>query len=107
MRRARVNLVNAAQVAAERGLATSEVRRTEIEPFDSMMLASFPGEPTEASIAGAVIHGEPHLVGLDGQRLDCVAQGHMIVDLHQDRPGIVGTMGQISGEANVNIRSPR
>jgi len=99
----RVNLVNAAQVAAERGLATSEVRRTEIEPFDSMMLASFPGEPAEASIAGAVIHGEPHLVGLDGQRLDCVAQGHMIVDLHQDRPGIVGTMGQILGEANVNI----
>ncbi len=98
-----VNLVNATHLAGERGLVTSEVRRPAMEPFDSMIVASFPDEPGEANISGTVIHGEPHLVGLDGQRLDCVAQGHMVVDLHHDRPGIVGTMGRILGEADVNI----
>lgn len=98
-----VNLVNAAQVAAQRGLAVSEVRRAGLEPFDSLIVASFPDVPGEANVSGTVMHGEPHLVGLDSQRLDCVAQGHMVVDLHHDRPGIVGSMGRILGEADINI----
>ena len=98
-----VNIVNASHVAAERGLTVSEVRRGCMEPFDSMVVAAFPDVEGEANVSGTVIHGEPHLVGLDGQRLDCVAQGHMVVDLHHDRPGIVGSMGRILGEAEINI----
>ncbi|NLD71600.1 MAG: phosphoglycerate dehydrogenase [Chloroflexi bacterium] len=98
-----VNIVNASHVAAERGLTVSEVRRGCMEPFDSMIVAAFPDAEGETNASGTVIHGEPHLVGLDGQRLDCVAQGHMVADLHHDRPGIVGSMGRILGEEDINI----
>ena len=57
------------------------------------MVAAFPDAPGEANASGTVIHGEPHLVELDSLRLDCEAQGHIVVDLHHDRPGIVGSMG--------------
>lgn len=97
-----VNIVNALHVAAERGLTISEVRRGAIEPFDATIVAGFPDVP-DANVAGTVNAGEPYLIGLDGQRLSCLAQGNMIVDLHHDRPGIVGHMGRILGEANINI----
>ena len=98
-----VSMVNAAQVAEQRGLTVSEVRRGRREHFDSLITARFSEAAEEQSISGTIIHGEPHLVGLDGYRLDCVAQGHMVVDLHVDRPGIVGSMGTLLGQAGINI----
>lgn len=98
-----VNLVNAGLLASRRGLAIAEVNRPKQEHFDSLIVARLPNGSGEHSIAGTVIHGEPHLVSLDGQRLDCIAQGHMLVDLHHDRPGIVGGMGQVLGQVGINI----
>ncbi|MCD6518436.1 MAG: phosphoglycerate dehydrogenase [Anaerolineae bacterium] len=99
-----VNIVNAFRVAKQRGLSISETRHTSRrEHFESLISARMPNVPEERSISGTIIQGEPHLVMLDGQRLDCVVQGHMLVDLHHDRPGIVGGMGQILGRADINI----
>jgi D-3-phosphoglycerate dehydrogenase len=103
-----VNLVNAAQRGEERGLVVSEARLGPGTRFGSLITARFPDRhhkpaPERMDISGALIQGEPHLVGLDGQRLDCVAAGRMLVDLHHDRPGIVGRMGQILGRAEINI----
>ncbi|MHB0857332.1 MAG: phosphoglycerate dehydrogenase [Anaerolineae bacterium] len=98
-----VNMVNASHLAERRGLVVSEERRGRREQnLGSLILARIPGTE-EQSIAGAVIQGEPHLLGLDGQRLDAVVQGRMLVDLHGDRPGIVGRMGLLLGEADINI----
>jgi D-3-phosphoglycerate dehydrogenase len=98
-----VSMVNAGQVADQRGLVVSEVRRGRREHFDNLVVARFPESAEEQSIAGTIIQGEPHLVGLDGYRLDCVAHGHMLVDLHVDQPGIVGGMGLLIGQAGINI----
>lgn len=98
-----VSIVNATQVAEQRGLIISEVRRGRREHFDNLITARFLGTSEEQSISGTIIYGEPHLVGLDGYRLDCIAQGHMLVDLHIDRPGIVGGMGTLLGQAGINI----
>ncbi|MHB1296074.1 MAG: phosphoglycerate dehydrogenase [Anaerolineae bacterium] len=97
-----VNVVNASHLAERRGLVISEERRGRREHLDSVLSARFAGAE-DHSIEGTVIQGEPHLVGLDGQRLDAVVQGRMLVDLHSDRPGIVGRMGLQLGEANINI----
>ncbi|HHX45638.1 MAG TPA: phosphoglycerate dehydrogenase [Chloroflexi bacterium] len=98
-----VNLVNASQYADERGLVVSEARLGRGTRYGSLITARFAGTSEPMDISGALIQGEPHLVGLDGQRLDCVVQGCMLVDLHHDRPGIVGRMGQILGQADINI----
>ena len=95
-----VNIVNAPHLAEQRGLVISEVRKGRQGP--SMITASFP-EMADSNIMGNVLQGEPHLVRLDGQRLGCVLAGMMLVDLHIDRPGIVGRMGLILGDADINI----
>jgi D-3-phosphoglycerate dehydrogenase len=98
-----VNLVNALHVAGRRGLVIAQECRGRREHLANLITARFPDAPEEQSIAGTIIQGEPHLVGLDGYRLDCVAQGSMLVDQHVDRPGIVGGMGLLLGQANINI----
>ncbi len=97
-----VNIVNAQHVARRRGLAVSETRRDRREHYDSLINACF-ADRSAHNISGTVIQGEPHLVRLDDQWLDCVMQGRMLVDLHHDRPGIVGGIGQLLGEACINI----
>jgi hypothetical protein len=98
-----VNIVNAHRFASQRRLVVGETQRSRREHFDSLITAGFTDCSGDANISGTVIHGEPHLVGLDSQRLDCVAQGRMMVDLHHDRPGIVGRMGQLLGAEGINI----
>ncbi len=98
-----VNMVNALHATEERGIAISEMRQGRREHFESVLRARFDTEDEEQSIAGTILQDHPYLVSLDGQRLECVVQGHMLVDSHHDRPGIVGAMGQILGENNINI----
>lgn len=97
-----INSINALVFAQQRGLIVSEVRGGQAEVHNNVITASFPG-CGDANIAGTIIQEEPHLVALDSQRLDAVLQGHMLVDVHQDRPGFVGRIGQTLGSANINI----
>lgn len=97
-----VNVVNAAWVAEQRGLVVSEVRHTSRDRYSSQITARFPNAPDQ-NISGAMLQDAPHLVGLDSQRLECLLQGRMLVDLHLDRPNIVGPIACVLGEAQVNI----
>ncbi len=98
-----VNVVNARYVAAQSALEVSEMCLTHAERYGSLISARMLNGHEVRDIAGAVINQEPQLIQLDGQSLTCVLQGHMLVDAHHDRPGIVGNLGQLLGERNVNI----
>ncbi len=45
----------------------------------------------------------PRLVALDGYRLEAYLDGCLLVFTHQDVPGIIGGVGAIFGEHQVNI----
>ncbi|MFO7698749.1 MAG: phosphoglycerate dehydrogenase [Anaerolineae bacterium] len=98
-----VNIVNARHVASRAGLEVSEMCLSRPDHPDSLITARMLNGPEPRDISGEVVNGRPHLVELDGQRLDCVAQGHMLVDVHYDVPGIVGNMGHLLGSNGVNI----
>jgi D-3-phosphoglycerate dehydrogenase len=50
-----------------------------------------------------VASGEPRLVRLDDYFLDMAPAAYMLVTRHQDRPGTMGRVGLMLGEADVNI----
>ena len=56
-----------------------------------------------AVVGGTVANGEPRLVRLQEHWLDMAPSGSMLVTHHQDRPGTVGRVGILLGEADVNI----
>jgi D-3-phosphoglycerate dehydrogenase / 2-oxoglutarate reductase len=104
----RVNAVNADLVARERGLTVTETRTTESEPWSSLVTLAVgdgPEAPLSVRLAGSTAHGRPHLASLDGFELDAELAGTVLITRHEDRPGVVGSVGTILAEAGVNISS--
>jgi L-serine deaminase len=65
-------------------------------------------------VRGAIFQDAPHIVAIDDLWVDFPAAGHVLLALHHDRPGIIGAVGTLLGNADVNIsfmhvgrRSPR
>jgi D-3-phosphoglycerate dehydrogenase len=100
-----VNAVNALYLAKERGIKVSEVHEEE-DGYANLFRLSVETDVGTASFAGSLFRaGEPHIVAIDGYQLDVPAEGHLLVTRHQDRPGMIGRVGTILGEAGVNIAS--
>jgi len=97
----RVNLVNALDLARSRGLVI--VERRETEPARYASLLSVKVGSTE--VAGTLVQGDPRIVFIDGFWVDVPVEGHLLLTKHQDKPGLVGRVGTLLGEHDVNISS--
>ena len=56
-------------------------------------------------VAGTLVQGDPRIVFIDGFWVDVPVDGHLLLTKHQDKPGLVGRVGTLLGEHNVNISS--
>ena len=55
-------------------------------------------------IEGAVFHGgQPRIVRIDDFMLEAIPEGPTILIHNHDRPGVVGNVGRVLGEAGINI----
>jgi D-3-phosphoglycerate dehydrogenase len=95
----RITMVNAIALARELGVRTNVVREPAKAPFRSSLVVA----AGEHRIAGTVLPTGPRVVEIDGFEIDAVAEGTMLVTRHRDVPGMVGRIGTILGNAEVNI----
>ena len=98
-----VNLVNANLIAREMGIAVEGVRSTETESFSSLITLTLEGPQGTRTIAGTLFEGIPKIVKMRNFDIDFRPEEHMLVMSYADRPGALGKIGTILGEANVNI----
>ncbi len=104
-----VNLVNAQVVAREWGLEVTESRSTTHEQYTNLVTVRVsPDGADDAAteddiLAGTVAWGEERLVRVDRYLTDIVPRGHILLARNLDRPGMVGKVGVILGDAGVNI----
>ena len=97
----RINAVNARLIAAGRGIKIVERRSHAHGSYTSLITLRLQGH----ELAGTVLMDEPRVVRIDGFRVDLVPDGRFLVSRHEDRPGVVGRVGTILGEHDVNIAS--
>ena len=101
-----VSYVNAPVIAAERGVGVT--LETDAESPDYRNLLTLRGvlaNGTPLSVSGT-LSGPRHvqkLVQIDDFDVEVVPAGHLAFLRYDDRPGVVGTLGRILGEAGVNI----
>jgi D-3-phosphoglycerate dehydrogenase len=95
----RVTMVNATSVASEMGLRPHVVREERRPPFRASIAIA--GGPHK--LLGTVLPHGARIVEIDGFELDAVAAGTMLVTRHRDVPGMVGRIGTLLGNADVNI----
>jgi len=100
-----VNLVNANLIAREMGIAVEEVRSAETESFSNLITLTLEGPQGTRTIAGTLFEGIPKIVKMRNFDIDFRPEEHMLVMNYADRPGALGKIGTILGEANVNIGS--
>jgi D-3-phosphoglycerate dehydrogenase len=99
----RVNLVNAATMAKARGIAVVERKTSTPGTFASLLTLTAEVDGRTATVAGTVANGEPRIVLLDEHTMDLAPADSMLVTRHQDRPGTMGRIGMLLGQADVNI----
>ena len=97
----RINAVNAKLIASNRGIRLVERRSRAHSSYASLLTVRM----QEHEISGTVLNGELRALRIDSFRVDLVPHGRFLVSRHEDRPGIVGRVGSILGEHDVNIAS--
>jgi len=99
----RVNLVNAAILAKGRGISVVERRTADAGGFSAAITVSGAVRGGTVAVGGTLAGGDIRIVRLNEYRLDMAAEDRMLITRHQDRPGTIGRIGQLLGEADVNI----
>ena len=99
----RVNMVNAMLIAERRGLRVSELHGLRPERYSSLLTVSVEGRGEKHTVYGTVLEDQPHVVFVDGYWIDVVPMGHLAVIHHHDQPGMIGRIGSLLGQANINI----
>ncbi len=99
------NLVNASKIAAERGLQIMEARKEKASGGTANTLSvelQSAGETHE--MRGTVLHGDkPRLLALDGIDVEAPLGRNLLYIRNQDVPGVIGRVGTILGDGQVNI----
>jgi D-3-phosphoglycerate dehydrogenase len=102
----RINLVNVRLIAAQRGLKISEEREATCQNYSNLLTMEINTNVGTATISGTVRDSEIHIVQVNDFWMDIVPTGgYFLFCDHLDRPGLVGTIGNITGKADINISS--
>ncbi len=101
-----VNMVSAPVIARERGLKVDETRQTKRGAYDNYVRLIITTETQERSVAGTVFSdGKPRIIQIKGINMEAELSEHMLYVANFDKPGFIGALGTILGEAGVNIAS--
>lgn len=104
-REERVTPVNAPILARELGLKLTEFSTEDAGNFSGLLVVRAQTSDGSREFAGTILRGEPHVVEADGFWVTFVPAGPMLFTYHRDRPGMIGKVGTLLGEADVNIAS--
>jgi D-3-phosphoglycerate dehydrogenase len=99
----RVNLVNAGALAKARGITVVERKTPDAGAYASQLTISSEGASGPHVVGGTVAGGEPRITRLGAYRIDMEPSEVMLISRHTDKPGMVGRIGAMLGEADVNI----
>jgi D-3-phosphoglycerate dehydrogenase len=106
----KVNVVNAPQVAAARGLTVHEETRRREHGFpNTLEVSALPeksasGAAAEFTVEGTVLHdGTPRVLQIGGIPVEAQLEGTILYLRNRDEPGVIGQVGSTLGKLGVNI----
>ena len=100
----RVNIVNADIIASNRGLSVTEQKESTCENYANMVTVEVNTKSGSTLVAGSSLRGKTHLTRVGDYWLEIEPSGsYMLFTEHKDRPGMIGVVGTIIGNADINI----
>lgn len=98
-----LNEVNVPQFAESLGLKVTETRLSVAGDYSDLLELSADAEGKTVSVGGAFFGATPRIVSVNSRPVEARPHGVILVLENTDRPGIVGRIGTLLGEHNVNI----
>jgi D-3-phosphoglycerate dehydrogenase / 2-oxoglutarate reductase len=100
-----VNYVNAPLVAAECRIQITQAKGLHIGDYSNRVSCQATLEDGEAiRIAGTLLdHRDPYIVRINDYKTDFVPEGHMLLMGSYDKPGVIGRVGMLLAENEINI----
>ncbi len=99
-----VNMVSAPVIAHQRGIDVSDIRHDRPVDYHTMIRLTVTTENQIRSVAGTLFGDDkPRVVNVKGVPMEAELGPHMLYVNNNDRPGLIGGLGTVLGEAQVNI----
>jgi D-3-phosphoglycerate dehydrogenase / 2-oxoglutarate reductase len=98
----KANLVNAMQLAAQRGWSVVEARETRSGHTDTIRL-ELETDCGVTLVEGVVLLNKPRLIQVDGIYCEAELSGYLIFMKNHDVPGVIGHVGTVLGHNKINI----
>lgn len=99
-----VNYINASFLAKNRGIQVIQKKMERNGDYANLLTVRAVSNKDEISVAGTIFGGvDARIVSIDGYHVDAVPEGHMLYIPHVDKPRIIGPVGSLIGEHEINI----
>ncbi len=98
-----VNMINAPIVAKERNIEVSEVKHERRGDYQTLIRITLTTEKRSRDVAGTLFGSKARLVEVGGIRLEAGLASTMLYIHNADKPGLIGNLGKLLGEAKINI----
>jgi D-3-phosphoglycerate dehydrogenase len=83
-----------------------EQKEAACENYASLITVEVTTSAGATTVATTVMRGETHIVRVNDYWIDFIpGEGYFLFSDHLDRPGFIGAVGKITGDANINISS--
>jgi len=100
----RVNVVNAGIIASSRGLKVTEEKDSTCENYANVVTVEVNATSGSTLVAGSSLRGKIYLLRVNDYWMEIEpSDSYMLFTEHKDRPGMIGAVGTIIGNADVNI----
>ncbi len=99
-----VNMVNAGSIAESKGIQISETKSGSQKDYRSLITVTIVTENRTRNVSGTLFTGrEPRVVNIEGVPIEAALSKDMLFIRNEDRPGLIGALGTILGNAKQNI----
>ncbi|MEE9182506.1 MAG: phosphoglycerate dehydrogenase, partial [candidate division NC10 bacterium] len=99
-----INIVNALPLARQRGIRVVESKSSHEEDYVSLISVIIQTDRGQSLVAGTLFsRREPRVVRIDEFSLEAVPEGYLLIFSNLDVPGVIGKIGTILGQNQVNI----
>jgi D-3-phosphoglycerate dehydrogenase / 2-oxoglutarate reductase len=99
-----VSFVNAPTLARDRGLEVSDTRSTISPDYVSLISVRAETDHDHVEVDGTILaHDHERIVRVNAFDIEAAPAHHMVFFTYRDRPGIIGAVGTILGDRDINI----
>jgi len=96
--------ISAPYFAKERGISIIEAKAERVKNYSDMISMQAITDRGTNTIEGTVFADlKGRIIGIDQFRVDLIAEGNFLFFTNLDRPGVIGKIGSVLGDGNINV----